>query len=343
VTSSSIGEALEGAIDASAGPAGPADGGGKKVEGRSPLALAWDRLKRDRGAMISLYVIVVIILIAIFAPVFSWISGHGPYAQYHDPGARSAAGLPHGPSGRFWFGTDTAGRDLMVRVAYGARVSLEVGLGATAVTIVVGVFLGLLSGYFGGIVDTVIARIIDVVLSLPYLLFAIALVAIIGQIGVGLLILILASFGWASVARIIRGQVISLREKEFVEAARSLGAGDWRIMFVDLLPNVIAPAIVFSTLLIPVSVVSEAALSYLGIGIAPPTADWGQMIADAGGGVYQQAWWYLLFPGLALLITTLAFNIFGDGVRDAFDPRTDRLIPPRKKKKKKATTADSEA
>jgi ABC-type dipeptide/oligopeptide/nickel transport system permease subunit len=221
-------------------------------------------------------------------------------------------------------------------------VSLEVGIGATAVTMIVGTVVGLIAGYYGGIIDSIIGRIIDVVLALPYLLFAIAIIAVIGSIGVTLLILIIASFGWASVARIIRGQVISLREKEFVEAARSLGASNMRIMFVDLLPNVIAPAIVFSTLLVPVSVVTEAALSFLGIGIQAPTADWGEMIEDASGLIVNgQAWWFMVFPGAALLLTTLSFNILGDGVRDAFDPRSDRLIPAKKKKKKKAKPAAS--
>ncbi|MBN9619785.1 MAG: ABC transporter permease, partial [Actinobacteria bacterium] len=288
-------------------------------------------------------VIILIVLIAIFAPVFAKITGHPPNQQYYGPDAKNpVTTLPVGPNAHFWFGADNLGRDVLVRVAYGARVSLEVGLGATAVTIVVGVVMGLLSGYFGGIVDTIIARIIDVVLAVPYLLFAIALVAVIGQVDITLLILVIASFGWASVARIIRGQVVSLREREFIEAARSLGAGHMRIMFVDLLPNVIAPAIVFSTLLIPVSVVTEAALSFLGIGIQPPTSDWGQMISDASG-IYQTAWWFLFFPGLALLGTTLAFNIFGDGVRDAFDPRSDRLIiagGSRRKKRKARKQAD---
>ncbi len=313
------------------------DGGepNAKIEGRSPLRIAFNRLRRDRAAMISLVVIVLIVLVAIFAPVFAHLTGHGPYDQYNQIG-RTPEGLPVAPNSTFWFGTDTNGRDVLVRVAYGARVSLEVGIGATAVTILVGVVMGLLSGYFGGIVDTMISRIIDVVLALPYLLFAIALIAVLGKITIPLLILVIASFGWASVARIIRGQVISLREKEFIEAARSLGAGNMRIMFIDLLPNVVAPAIVFSTLLIPVSVVTEAALSYLGIGIAAPTADWGQMISDASGLViYGQAWWYFLFPSLALLLTTLAFNILGDGVRDAFDPQSDRLIPMKRKKRKR--------
>ncbi len=284
--------------------------------------------------MISLAVVILIIVIAIAAPVFAHLTGHGPNEQFFGKYARRNGFLPAPPSSHFWLGTDTSGRDLLVRIVYGARVSLIVGIGATVITITVGVVMGLLSGYLGGIVDTLIARIIDVVLAVPYLLFAVAIIAVIGHANILLIMLIIAAFGWASVARIIRGQVISMREREFVEAARSLGAGGGRIMFIDLLPNIIAPAIVFATLLIPVSVVFEAALSYLGIGIAAPTADWGQMISDAGP-VYQVAWWFLVFPGAALLITTLSFNILGDGVRDAFDPRSDRLIIPKKKKKKK--------
>jgi ABC-type dipeptide/oligopeptide/nickel transport system permease subunit len=303
----------------------PGAGGTKLIRGRSPFALAFDRLRRDRGAMISLAVIILIILVAVGAPIFATITGHGPNHQYRTPNALSASGQPHAPSSTFWFGTDDQGRDVLVRTAYGARISLLVGIGATATTIVVGVLVGLVTGYFGGIVDTVLARIIDMVLSIPYLLFAISLFAILGHLNIWLVMLAIAAFGWASVGRIIRGQVISMREREYIEAARSLGAGDWRIIFVDILPNVIAPAIVFSTLLLPVSVLSEAALSYLGVGIPPPTADWGQMISAAEP-LYQVAWWYLLFPSLALLITTLAFNIFGDGVRDAFDPRSDRLF-----------------
>jgi ABC-type dipeptide/oligopeptide/nickel transport system permease subunit len=306
-----IGDAISaGDSEAPLGVLVPGAGGTKLIRGRSPFALAFDRLRRDRGAMISLAVIILIILVAIGAPLFSVITGHGPNHQYRTPNALSANGSPHGPSTTFWFGTDDQGRDVLVRTAYGARISLLVGIGATAITIVVGVLVGLVTGYFGGIVDTVLARIIDMVLSIPYL---------------WLVMLAIAAFGWASVGRIIRGQVISMREREYIEAARSLGAGDWRIIFVDILPNVIAPAIVFSTLLLPVSVLSEAALSYLGVGIPPPTADWGQMISAAEP-LYQVAWWYLLFPSLALLITTLAFNIFGDGVRDAFDPRSDRLF-----------------
>ena len=210
-----------------------------------------------------------------------------------------------------------------MRIAYGARISLFVGVVATLLTVAIGAVLGLAAGYFGGIVDTIIARLVDLVLSLPYLLFAIAWCRSIRP-SLEIVIIVIAVFGWAAVARIVRGQVLSIREKEYIEAARSLGASSWRIMFIDILPNVTAQLIVYATLLIPVAIVTEASLSFLGLGVPPPTADWGQMIAEAEP-LYQQAWWFLVFPGVALVITTLAFNIFGDGVRDALDPRVDRL------------------
>ena len=241
--------------------------------------------------------------------------------------------MPVGPSGTFLLGTDDLGRDMLVRIAYGARISLLVGVVATALTVIGGAVVGLIAGYFGGLVDTVLARFMDWLLAIPFLLFAISLVSVavvhplFGIIGPGLpiVIIVIAFFGWASVGRIVRGQVLSIKEQEYVEAARALGAGPWRIMFVDILPNVLAPLIVYSTLLIPVTIVGEATLSFLGVGVQPPTADWGQMIAAAQTIYLYGAWWFLLFPSLALLITTLAFNIFGDGVRDAFDPRGDLL------------------
>jgi peptide/nickel transport system permease protein len=291
------------------------------IEGRSPFVLALRRLRRDKVAMISLAVIALIVLMAVFAPVFAHLTGHPPNEQYRDIGL-TPDGLPRGPNGTFWLGTDDLGRDILVRIAYGARVSLLVGVVATAITVVVGVVLGLAAGFLGGIVDTVLARLIDVVLSVPFLLVAIALVSVTGP-SLTVTVLVIGFFSWASVARIVRGQVLSLREREFVEAARSLGAGDTRIMFVDVLPNVLAPVIVYTTLLIPVVIVTQATLSFLGLGLPPPTADWGGMIS-ASQNYYTTAWWFILFPGLALLITTLAFNLFGDGVRDAFDPRADR-------------------
>ncbi|MFG1815257.1 ABC transporter permease [Kribbella sp. NPDC049174] len=291
------------------------------IEGRSPFVLALRRLRKDKVAMISLVVIALIVLMAVFAPVFAAVTGHPPNEQYRDIGL-TPDGLPRGPNGTFWLGTDDLGRDILVRIAYGARVSLLVGVFATAITVVVGVVLGLAAGFLGGLVDTVLARLIDVVLSVPFLLVAIALVSVTGP-SLTVTVMVIGFFSWASVARIVRGQVLSLREREFVEAARSLGAGDSRIMFVDILPNVLAPVIVYTTLLIPVVIVTQATLSFLGLGLPPPTADWGGMIS-ASQNYYTTAWWFILFPGLALLITTLAFNLFGDGVRDAFDPRADR-------------------
>jgi len=296
-----------------------------KIEGKSPWRLGIERLRRDRAAMISLGIIVAIVLIAIFAPVIAAIVGHGPNQQFTAPIGQTAEGQPVGPSTTFWMGTDTVGRDVLVRIAYGARISLIVGLVATVLTVTIGAIVGLASAYFGGLTDSVLARVMDWLLAVPFLLLAISLVSVIGP-GLSVLIIVIGFLGWASVGRIVRGQVLSIREKEYVEAARSLGAGPWRIMFIDILPNVIAPIIVYTSLLIPVTIVAEASLSFLGVGIPPPTADWGQMIADSQS-VYQYgAWWYLVFPSLALLITTLAFNIFGDSVRDAFDPRGDQLF-----------------
>jgi peptide/nickel transport system permease protein len=292
------------------------------IEGRSPFLLAMRRLRRDKVAMISAVVIVLIVAMAVFAPLVAAITGHPPNEQYRQIGL-TPDGLPRGPNSTFWLGTDDLGRDVLVRIAYGARVSLLVGVAATAITVVIGVVLGLAAGFLGGIVDTVLARLIDVVLSVPFLLVAIALVSITGP-SLSITVLVIGFFSWASVARIVRGQVLSLREREFVEAARSLGAGDTRIMFVDVLPNVLAPVIVYTTLLVPVVIVTQATLSFLGLGLPPPTADWGGMISESQN-YYTTAWWFILFPGIALLVTTLAFNLFGDGVRDAFDPRADRL------------------
>ena len=303
------------------GPAPPA------IEGRSPWQLAWQRLRRDRVAMISLVVIVLIVLMAVFAPLFALWTGHPVNTQYRETGL-TPEGLPKAPSGQFLLGTDDLGRDILVRIAYGARISLLVGVVATALTVAIGVVVGLSAGFLGGLVDTILARLVDVVLSVPFLLVAIALVSITGA-SLTVTVLVIGFFSWASVARIVRGQVLSLREREFVEAARSLGSSDRRIMFVDILPNVLAPVIVYASLLVPVVIVVEATLSFLGLGLPPPTADWGGMISEAQN-YYTTAWWFVVFPGAALLVTTLAFNLFGDGVRDAFDPRSDRLLAPRR-------------
>jgi peptide/nickel transport system permease protein len=285
---------------------------------RGPWQLAWARLRHDRVAAASLAVIALIVLLAIFAPVVAALVGHGPDTQYRATGL-SPDGIPVGPSTTFLFGTDDLGRDVFVRVVYGARISLLVGVVATGIAIAIGVLVGLAAGYFGRTVDSVLGRSMDVVLSLPYLIFAIALVSIVGP-SLLISIAVIAFFSWASVGRIVRGQVLSLKERQFVEAARSLGASDLRIMFVEILPNVLAPVIVYATLLIPISIVFEATLSFLGIGVVAPTPTWGNMLSEALP-YYSVAWWFVAFPGLALLVTTVAFNLLGDSVRDAFDPR----------------------
>jgi peptide/nickel transport system permease protein len=293
------------------------------IEGRGPWQLAYERLRHDRVAIISTVLIVLIILMAVFAPVAAWITGHGPNTQYRTTGL-SPEGIPVGPNSTFWLGTDELGRDVFVRICYGARVSLVAGVAASSLAVIFGVVIGLLAGYFKSITDTLLARFMDAVLSLPYLIFAIALISVFGP-SLSLTIIVIAFFSFASVGRIVRGQVLSITEKEYIEAARSLGASDTRIMFVDILPNVLAPVLVYLTLLIPASIVFEASLSFLGLGVVPPTASWGQMLSSAID-YYQVAWWYVVFPGLALLITTLAFNLLGDSVRDAFDPRYNRLF-----------------
>jgi len=290
-----------------------------KIEGRSPWRLAYERLRKDRAAKIALGTILIIVLLAILAPVFAKILGHGPNQQFIDIG-QNANGGPVPPSGTFWLGTDNNGRDLFIRILYGARISLLVGVLATGISVVLGVLFGLTAGYIGGFVDTVIARFIDVMLSIPFLILAIS-IAFISGASLWLVIGIIGVLSFTYPARIVRGQVISIKGREFIEAARALGARPWRIMFVDLLPNVMAQVIVYATLLIPAAIVFEASLSFLGVGVPPPTADWGSMISDASGFFQYGYWWFLFFPSVALLTTTLAFNIFGDSVRDALDPR----------------------
>jgi len=298
----------------------------KAVAGRTPLQLAWARLRKDKAALFCAVVIVVLVLLALFAPLITKALGQGPYAPDLDPqhGGLSIDGLPGHPSVHHLLGTDDEGRDVLARLLYGARTSLFIGLAATVLQIVVGTVAGLLAGFYRGSVDLVLSRFMDILLAFPVIIVGLALVSRLGA-HTWVTLLIIAGFGWSSLARIVRGQVLALREREFVEAAKSLGASDARIMFVDILPNLLAPIIVYGTLLIPVNIVFESTLSFLGLGVQPPNASWGQMLGAASG-VYQQAWWFLVFPAVALLITTLSFNILGDGLRDALDPRYDRTV-----------------
>jgi peptide/nickel transport system permease protein len=295
----------------------------RAIEAKSPWRLAWERLKRDRIALVCAGVIAAIVLVALLAPLIAAAVGHKP-EETDQLGGLTPEGLPKGPTWSHPFGTDSLGRDVFIRVVYAARISLLAGVVASSLAVVVGVVVGLLAGYAGGVIDSVLSRTMDVILSFPFLLFGIALVSIVGP-SLEISILVIAFFSWASIGRVVRGQTLSLREREFVEAARSLGARDLRIMFVDVLPNLVAPIIVYLTLLIPAAIVFEATLSFLGLGVVPPTATWGNMLSDSLG-YYRVAWWFVLFPGAALLITTLAFNLLGDSVRDAFDPRGERLF-----------------
>jgi peptide/nickel transport system permease protein len=303
----------------------------KGIEGRTPLQLVVARLRTDRVALLSIAVILLIVVLAIAAPLLAAITGHSATETNVDNGTDvNGQPLPPG-SGGFLLGTDNLGRDILVRIAYGARISLLVGVLATAIATIVGVVIGLFAGYYGGWLDSLLARVMDVVLSFPYVLFAIVLVSVFGS-SLPLTILVIAFFSFAAIGRIVRGQALSQREKEYVEAAHSLGAGNMRIMFIDILPNLVAPVIVLATLLIPAAIIFEATLSFLGLGVQPPTPSWGNMLSDAEG-VGFQAWWFYIFPMLFLLATTLAFNLLGDAVRDALDPRTERLFAGRRKKK----------
>jgi peptide/nickel transport system permease protein len=320
----------------------------KAIEARSPLRLAWIRLSHDRVAVIAAAMIVLMALLAFpGAPLLQALTGHNAENTNLITGT-DQYGQPLPPlSGGFLLGTDNVGRDILVRIAFGAQISLLVGVISTLLATVVGVVLGLVAGYFGGWIDAFLARLMDIVLSFPYVLFAIALVSVIGP-SVPLTIMVIAFFSWAAIGRIVRGQALSQREKEYVEAAHSMGAGNLRIMFVDILPNLVAPVIVLGTLLIPVAIVFESSLSFLGIGVQPPTPSWGNMLNDAQLSGYIN-WWFWIFPMVFLLITTLAFNLLGDAVRDALDPRTERLFADRRKKqraradKKKKASAPASA
>jgi peptide/nickel transport system permease protein len=301
------------------------------VEGRSQWQLTWRRLRSDKVAVASMIVILIMIVLALAAPAIAALVHHPPNVAYPNTG-ENAVGNPVGPgTNGFWLGSDDTGRDLMVRIFYGARISLFVGLVTTAIATLAGVTVGMIAGYFGGFIDSVLARFTDAVLAMPYVIVALALVVVFGA-SLSVIIGVISFFAWAAIARVVRGQTLSLKEKEYIEAARSLGAGPFRIMFIDILPNLLAPVLVLATLYIPAAVVFEATLSFLGLGIQPPTASWGNILAGAQP-FYQVAWWYVVFPALALLITTLAFNLLGDGIRDAMDPTTERLLRARKRTK----------
>ncbi len=308
------------------------------IAARSPLDLFWRRLRRDKVAMTALVFIVFLILVAIFAPLIIKLFDV-PKPNVPDRDTLDDFGLPSEAKGGgafapdHPFGVDQLGRDVFSRTIYGSRVSLQVAFIATGLAVVVGTTLGMIAGYYRGWVDTILSRIMDIQLAFPVLLLAIGLGAACSlgdgcfggllKPGKPVVILVIAVAGWPYIARIIRGQTLSLREKEFVEAARSLGASNMRIIFREILPNLVAPIIVYSTVLIPTNILFEAALSFLGVGVQPPEPSWGAMISEATS-IFDIAWWFMLFPGLALLLTVLAFNLIGDGLQDALNPRAKK-------------------
>lgn len=323
-------------VPASEAPVEPTavfDGVGK-IEGRSLGQIAWSRLKRDKVAMTGAGVIIFLVLMAVLAPLVVKLLGHPPN-EFHYDQIDANTQLPIGARGGiardFLFGAEPVnGRDLFSRVVYGSRVSLLIAFLATLLSVVIGTGMGVIAGYFGGWVDVAISRLMDVFLAFPILLFAIALAGVVPDsafglsgdgLRIGVIIFIIGFFNWPYVGRVIRGQTLSLREREFVDAARSLGARRPYLLYKEMLPNLLAPILVYSTLLIPTNILFEAALSFLGVGVRPPRATWGGMLADATHW-YQVDPWFLLPSGLAIFVTVLAFNLFGDGLRDALDPRS---------------------
>jgi peptide/nickel transport system permease protein len=326
---------------------------GLEVASRSAWQLFWARFKEDRVAVFGGMVIIVLVFLAFFGgPIAAQATGHSN-TEIFPSRMLDDFGLPRGPNNDFWFGADETGRDLFVRVMYGARTSLIVGVVASGIALLVGLVVGLIAGFYGGWSDTILSRSADVMLALPQLLIAIGIVAACGVTvegchigfpsiplpftdastpgihffnltpGLGIVIGVIALFTWPYVARIVRGYTLSLREREFVEASRSLGATNRRIIFREVLPNLIGPIIVYGTLLIPQAILFEAALSYLGLGVGYETASWGGLLNQASN-FYEDAWWLMLFPGILLVMTVLAFNLLGDGLRDALDVRADR-------------------
>ena len=304
----------------------------REIAARSPMQLFWRRLRKDKVAMVALGFVLLIVLTAIFAPLIVKIAGT-PNPQTTNADLTDDFGQPLGPRSGHPFGVDKLGRDVFSRTIYGSRVSLEVAFIATALIILIGVSVGLVAGYYRGPLDTLLTRTMDLLLAFPVLVLAIGIgVACSGkdgcaggliQPGLTVVIFVITLTTWPYMARIVRGQVLSLREKEFVEAAQSLGASDRRIIFKEILPTLVAPIIVYGTILIPQNIIYEAALSFLGVGVDPSTPSWGAMISDATT-IFKDAWWFMTFPGLALLFTVLAFNLVGDGLQDALNPRTGK-------------------
>ncbi len=308
--------------------------GEERIEGRSLSQIAWGRLRKDKIALAGGFFILFLIVVALLAPLIVKITGGAPDEFHQDLMNPVITDIPLGSlGGMSWqhpMGLETVtGRDIFSRVLYGARISLLIAILATVLSVAIGTVVGIVAGFFGGWVDAVLSRLMDMFLAFPLLVFAIALSGVFPDKAFGLsglplrlslLVFVIGFFNWPYIGRIVRGQTISLREREYIEAARSLGARRPYILFTELLPNLLAPILVYSTLIIPTNILFEAALSFLGVGVPPPTASWGGMLADAVN--FYTVPHFMFWPGLAIFATVLAFNLFGDGLRDAFDPKS---------------------
>jgi len=313
-----------------AGVQGPGVGpAGVEPAGSGPLRDVARRFVRDRTAVAALGVLAGIVLCAVLAPwIASSVLRQSPYqlhildrvevrGEMRD--VVSDDGLPIGPNPAEPLGADLLGRDLLTRLLYGARISLTAASLGTLLAMVLGLAAGLAAGFYRGVVDTVISRFVDAMMAIPVLLLAIALASVLRQGSLGIVVLVLALVNWTYLARIIRAEVLSLRERDFVEAARAIGASDRAILMRHLLPNLVGPLIVFGTLSVAGNILLESALSFLGVGIQPPVPSWGNMIQE-GIAFYRVAWWITLFPGLAILITVVSLNLAGEALREALDP-----------------------
>jgi peptide/nickel transport system permease protein len=269
----------------------------------------WTRLKRNRMAMTGLALVLGLFVVSIFAP---WLA---PY----DPNLIDLKQVLMPPSPSHYLGTDTLGRDVLSRIIFGARVSLKVGFVAVGLATLIGLFIGALAGYYGGWVDQGLMRLVDLMLCFPAFFLILAVIAVL-EPSIWNIMVVIGLTGWMGIARLVRAEFLSLREREFVTAARALGAGDTRLILRHMLPNALAPVMVSATLGVAGAILTESALSFLGLGVQPPTPSWGNILT-AGKDNIEIAWWLSVFPGLAILITVMSYNLLGEGIREAIDPR----------------------
>ena len=272
----------------------------------------WKRFSRNRVALTGGVVVIVLFLVSLLAP---WIT---PY----DPDSLDLYNVLMPPSGAHWFGTDVLGRDVFTRVLFGAKISLKVGFVAVGIAVIIGTLIGLVSAYYGGWMDTVLMRFVDIMLCFPTFFLILAVIAML-EPSIWYIMIIIGLTGWMGVARLVRAEVLSIRERDYVMAARAIGASDVRIIFRHVLPNAMGPVLVSATLGVAGAILTESALSFLGIGVQPPTPSWGNILTS-GKDYIEFAWWLSLFPGGAILITVLSYNLLGEGIRDALDPRLNR-------------------